>query len=78
LTTRVYPVLSDSTGISYDLGDFDERKVELEFWADLKSAWPERDSGIHILEELHPLRPVAKTGETITTNELHKTAEVPA
>ncbi|KAL2207650.1 Arabinanase/levansucrase/invertase [Sarocladium strictum] len=78
LTTRVYPVLSDSTGISYDLGDFDERKVELEFWADLKSAWPERDSGIHILEELHPLCPVAKTGETITTNELHRTAEVPA
>lgn len=78
LTTRVYPVLPDSTGISYDLGDFDERKVELSFWTDLKIAWPERDSGIHILEEMHPLRLVAKAGETVTANELHRTAEVPA
>ncbi|KAH8171953.1 Arabinanase/levansucrase/invertase [Sarocladium implicatum] len=78
MITRVYPVLPESTGISYDLGNRDENKIALECWTELKNAWPDRASGHHILGELHPLRSSPKMSEVIPDNELHRVPEVPA
>jgi beta-fructofuranosidase len=78
MTSRVYPSLPGSTGVSYDFADFDEDKITIRFWTQLRNAWPERDSGHDILEELHPLRASSKPSTTITEKELHRTAEVQA
>jgi beta-fructofuranosidase len=53
LTSRVYPSLEDSIGVSYDFGRFDESKVRFECWESLKDVWPARGAIESSLEELH-------------------------
>lgn len=78
LTTRVYPTLAESTGLLYDFGDFEATKVTLEYWTDLRNAWPDRASGQHTLDELHPLRSSPKVSEAIADSELQAVLEIPA
>jgi beta-fructofuranosidase len=54
LTSRVYPSLEDSIGVSYDFGEFDESNVRCECWESLKDAWPARGAIESSLEELPP------------------------
>ena len=42
LTSRIYPSLETSRGVSCDFGDFDERNVEFQLWEGLSNAWPGR------------------------------------
>lgn len=43
LTSRIYPTLESSKGVSYDFGKFDKQKVNLWYCEGLKNAWPRRD-----------------------------------
>ena len=54
LTSRVYPSLEDSIGVSYGFGEFGESKVRCECWESLKDAWPARGAIESSFEELHP------------------------
>jgi beta-fructofuranosidase len=61
LTSRIYPSLNTSVGVSYDFHGFDEGNVEFRCWEGLKDAWPSRkvevndlihaDSPLDIVEE---------------------------
>jgi beta-fructofuranosidase len=53
LTSRVYPSLEESIGVSYDFGGFDEARVRFECWESLENAWPVREWIESSLEELH-------------------------
>jgi beta-fructofuranosidase len=55
LTSRFYPSLEDSIGVSYDFSGFDEDRVRFECWKSLKNAWPARGTIESSLEELHPV-----------------------
>jgi beta-fructofuranosidase len=44
LSSRIYPVLETSTGVSYDFGTADERNIQFECWEGLKFAWPRRNA----------------------------------
>ncbi|KAK0384151.1 hypothetical protein NLU13_8240 [Sarocladium strictum] len=78
MTTRVYPTLPDSTRVSYDFGTYDQEKVAIEYWTELKGAWPERDSGRNTFEELHPLRASPPRSEDIKVSGLQTVTEIRA
>lgn len=65
MTSRIYPSMDTSTLASYDFGGFDKSSVAFKCWEGLRSAWPARDAGFNLLEDLHPLRvgpePVTRT-----------------
>jgi beta-fructofuranosidase len=49
LTSRVYPCLETSIGVSYNFGGFDERNVEFCCWDGLRGAWPLRSEREEVL-----------------------------
>lgn len=55
LTSRVYPSLETSTGVSYNFGCFESRGITIQSWVGLTSAWPLRETGGGILPELFPV-----------------------
>lgn len=55
LTSRVYPSLETSTGVSYDFGGFDSKYVTIQSWVGMANAWPLRGTGCGILPELLPV-----------------------
>ncbi|PVH77647.1 glycoside hydrolase family 32 protein [Cadophora sp. DSE1049] len=50
VTSRVYPSLESSRGVSWDFGGFDEGCVEVECWEGLRGAWPERSGEVEVEE----------------------------
>ncbi|KAJ6445399.1 Arabinanase/levansucrase/invertase [Purpureocillium lavendulum] len=58
LTSRVYPSLDESLGASCALGgeEYDDSSARVAVWEGLRGAWPRREAGAHLFEEMHPLR----------------------
>ncbi|CZR55950.1 uncharacterized protein PAC_05838 [Phialocephala subalpina] len=52
LTSRIYPSLETSIGLSYYFGGFDEKNVKFACWVGLKNAWPKRIDCEGIIEEM--------------------------
>ncbi|KAH7413071.1 glycosyl hydrolase [Cadophora sp. MPI-SDFR-AT-0126] len=66
ITSRVYPSLESSRGVSWDFGGFDEACVEMKCWEGLRGAWPERGmEGQHRLEGVGVLTNPAVRGEKV-------------
>jgi len=55
LTSRIYPSLEASIGVSYDFGRFDtQNNVKFQCWEGLAAAWPHRDDYVQQASvELH-------------------------
>lgn len=43
LTSRIYPTLESSKGVSYNFGRFDEQKMKLWYCDGMRNAWPRRE-----------------------------------
>lgn len=76
LTSRVYSSPVSCTRVFVDFGDFEISNIEFACWDGLRRAWPGRDAGEQLLEELHPFRQSTKQGERVTVEELPRVAEV--
>ena len=56
MTSRAYPSLETSIGVSCDFGDVAEENISTAVWDGLQAAWPERKmDGTGAFEESHPL-----------------------
>lgn len=51
LTSRIYPSLDSSSGVSYGFGTFDTRNVDFRCWDSLRHAWPERSASSCVVPE---------------------------
>ncbi|KAK0122042.1 hypothetical protein ONS95_010306 [Cadophora gregata] len=51
-TSRLYPSLESSRGVSWDFGGFDEQNLEVRCWEGLRKAWPERGSEELMVEDV--------------------------
>jgi beta-fructofuranosidase len=78
MTSRVYPSLDSSTGVSHDFGDFDTNNVTFECWERLRRSWPGRDAGYNLLRDLHPLQNLNKRSERVHVSELPVATGQPA
>jgi beta-fructofuranosidase len=77
LSSRIYPSLETSQGVSYDFGSFDEQNVEFQCWERLKTAWPGRRQNdclfedIPQLEEFRSLMPKIGDGGLVRQSMVH-------
>lgn len=77
LTSRIYPSLELSTGVSCGFGNCDTSQIIFNCWTGLEHAWPDRAAGCHLLEELNPLRVVAeKSSERVNVEVLPRLSQV--
>ncbi|KAG4421033.1 hypothetical protein IFR04_005796 [Cadophora malorum] len=70
VTSRVYPSLESSRGVSWDFGGFAENGVEVSCWEGLKGAWPTRRESAAGIEEVMTEKVVRDEKHRMTANEL--------
>lgn len=70
VTSRVYPSLESSKGVSWDFGGFAENGVEVSCWEGLKGAWPTRRESAAGIEEVMTEKVVRDEKHRMTANEL--------
>ena len=70
VTSRVYPSLESSNGVSWDFGGYDEEGVDVRCWEGLKGAWPARSESAAGIEEVMTEKVVRDEKHRMTANEL--------
>lgn len=78
LSSRIYPSLEASVGVSYDFGRFNEGNVKFECWEGLKKAWPERQDRDEVIKDILQVGDLANGSLKMDGNDLVRQAAVRA